>query len=360
MKNTIAICTDRVLPLEKRYAAAKRAIEENPANVAPIRPLSLLGVSPADPLAMAILAGKKWLPGRELRVHFLDGVENVQTKVEKVAHQWSTYANIKFKFVNDPSAEIRISFERQGSWSYLGTDALLIDRPEPTMNFGWLTPSSDDVEYNRVVLHEFGHSLGCIHEHQHPEVAIPWNKPAVYDYYWSTNGWPKEEVDRQVFARYEKSETNFAHYDGKSIMHYAVPKELTDGVFEIGWNTDLSETDKEFISTIYKGVKPQRPMLKVGEKALEDSIGKHGEEDLFDLVVDQKGRYVIETEGNTDVFMVLLGPNDQTKIIAEDDDSGRSYNAKIAAELSPGTYYIRIRHYRPTGTGKYKISARRE
>ncbi|MBX3329964.1 MAG: hypothetical protein KF722_06160, partial [Nitrospira sp.] len=61
---------------------------------------------------------------------------------------------------------------------------------------------------------------------------------------------------------------------------------------------------------------------------------------------------------STDVIMVLLGPNNKTSVIAEDDDSGRNYNAKIATKLDPGMYYARVRHYRPTGTGKYEISVR--
>jgi len=39
---------------------------------------------------------------------------------------------------------------------------------EPTMNYGWLKDDTDDVEYRRVVIHEFGHALGAIHEHQNP------------------------------------------------------------------------------------------------------------------------------------------------------------------------------------------------
>ena len=54
--------------------------------------------------------------------------------------------------------------------------------------------------------------------------------------------------------------------------------------------------------------------------------------------------------------MGLFGPDDLTKLLAEDDDSGRSYNAKIIKQLQPGKYYVRIRHYQPQGMGKYSIS----
>ena len=92
----------------------------------------------------------------------------------------------------DPDAQIRISFKEEGSWSYLGKDALQIAAGKPTMNYGWLTPDSQDQEYSRVVLHEFGHALGAIHEHQAPGVTIPWDKTAVYAYY-ALQGWSKED-----------------------------------------------------------------------------------------------------------------------------------------------------------------------
>ncbi|WP_437321271.1 matrixin family metalloprotease [Sorangium sp. So ce385] len=40
------------------------------------------------------------------------------------------------------------------------------------MNFGWLTLESTQADVESVVLHEFGHALGLIHEHQHPENGI--------------------------------------------------------------------------------------------------------------------------------------------------------------------------------------------
>jgi serralysin len=58
-------------------------------------------------------------------------------------------------------------------------------------------------------------------------------------------------VDRNVLMRYSTSETHFTEHDSTSIMQYPVSKELTTGGFEIGWNCDLSETDKRFIKAMY-------------------------------------------------------------------------------------------------------------
>jgi hypothetical protein len=246
---TIKMCVDRVLPPELRAEAAQNAIAENPDNLPPVR-----GVGVADvPIEeMAVLIGKKWKNGRTLRVRFLDGDPGVQQKVQPFAHEWSKYANITLEFGNDPNAEIRISFKQPGSWSYIGTDALSIAKTQPTMNYGWLTPTTASDEYSRVVIHEFGHALGCIHEHQNPTVDIPWDKEAVYRYYGGPpNNWPRATVDQNIFRRYSKGDTQFSAFDTKSIMLYAIDDKLTLGNYSVGWNKVLSPTDKTFIAKTY-------------------------------------------------------------------------------------------------------------
>jgi hypothetical protein len=119
--------------------------------------------------------------------------------------------------------------------------------------------------------------------------------------------------------------------------------------------------DKAFIASrdAYPGARAEPVTLQVNTTPTQGKIGAPGEEDTYRFSVTEPGRYVVETGGGTDVVMKLFGPDSQTNLIAEDDDSGPGVNSKIAAELSPGQYLVQIRHFNTArGTGAYSVGVK--
>jgi hypothetical protein len=200
---------------------------------------------------LALAKFKLWEVGQELRIRFLDGTPALHERVKAEANQWLDFANLEFNFGNHPEAEIRITFRGSGYRSLVGIDALRRpDQTMATMTLGGFTEHAEDKEMRRVVLHEFGHAIGCVHEQSNPTIDIPWDIEKVYTYY-ARLGWDKDMVDRNVLKRYAKSEVHFTNHDPVSIMQYPVNREHTLNGFEIGWNTELSARDKDFIARMY-------------------------------------------------------------------------------------------------------------
>ena len=114
------------------------------------------------------------------------------------------------------------------------------------------TIGADLIKVRQVVLHEFGHALGLIHEHQNPAAAIPWNRAAVYEYYIGPpNHWTPEQVETNLFRTYAASLTQHSAFDPQSIMLYPIPEEFTEGGFSVGWNATLSAVDREYVAAWY-------------------------------------------------------------------------------------------------------------
>jgi hypothetical protein len=168
---------------------------------------------------------------------------------------WERYAYIKFKFSQNEPSQIRISFRRNdGSWSKLGKDALNVDSTKPTMNLE-IGATTSEPTIRRTVLHEFGHALGCVHEHSSPSARIKWDHQAVYDHYRGI--WTQAQVDHNIIKTYKGTITQFSRFDQKSIMLYSIPSSWTKDGWHSNRNTTLSDTDKSFIAKLYP--KPKRP-----------------------------------------------------------------------------------------------------
>lgn len=240
-------CIDRVVSLAFEREARAIAIAENPDNA----PSPEANTSER----LALVKTKRWRPGRTLRCRFLAGAADTQRKVQQYAAQWTRYANLHFEFGNDPRAEVRIAFAPGSSWSACGTDCLVQgDYPlyQPTMNLGNIDGNTKEEEFAFAVLHEFGHAIGCIHEHQNPVGGMQWDERAVIHYFsGEPSYWSEAQIRAYVIDKYSESQLNGTAFDPESIMLYDFPRSLTKNGMSTQRHSRLSTTDISFIKRVY-------------------------------------------------------------------------------------------------------------
>ncbi|KAK6980756.1 hypothetical protein R3P38DRAFT_3466091 [Favolaschia claudopus] len=201
-----------------------------------------------------------WDAGSTVTYSFLGGTVNQQAKVDKVVLEWLPYANLNFQRVNQ-GGTIRIAFDASsGSWSWVGTLNRGIPSYDTTMNLGWISNDTNITADDRaVILHEFGHALGLLHEHQSPARGgtLHLDENAVYAYYAMTQGWNKAMIKSQIIDVYDTNDvSNYSTLDMKSIMMYFMPADMDKERIEIKPNYVLSDLDKAYMVINYPRAKP--------------------------------------------------------------------------------------------------------
>lgn len=155
-----------------------------------------------------------------LKYSFFGGSTRQHKKAELALQAWKPYANIAFIRLsdNDSLANIRIGFEPlAGSWSFIGKDALRDDLAgKLTMNYDTIADTDfTSVEENALIIHEFGHVLGMVHEHSGRGLDI--DEDAAKEFFKREQGWGYMEIDQFTFE-FNSNNSNYRDPDPDSIM----------------------------------------------------------------------------------------------------------------------------------------------
>ena len=367
-----AIDFDRGGPAPARAMSAMRS----PATIANAPRLP----SQATPSGPARIAAINRWNDKILRIAFVDDISKTfRDQVVQIARTWSDWADIEFDVTNRSDAHIRVGFETDsrkpdsGHWSYVGTDWQTLGVRGKTMNLAITEASLRSNPYHRaVVLHEFGHALGCIHEHQSPgSGGIRFDSAKTIAYFKRVYGWSKQMVQENVLRRYGADDLlRFTDFDRDSIMLYQYPGEITiDGV-ETNQNHVLSRTDMEFMVYLYPGKRtiedlpPVEDDKKVDARIRRLEIGERtggaiqvDKTDAYVFTVKSTGAYTVRSEGYTQVTFVLNAKSESADLV----DSKTLVTPDLVnleattAHLEPGEYRLDVRHRRAGGAGEYGI-----
>lgn len=206
-----------------------------------------------------------------IRVCFMDGTPAQHEFVVQAAQAWvETGAGIRFDFgggrrnycINDTAenpSTIRITLRGTKNYSLIGREAFLERfRGKETMAIGFDLATSP--AYRRViVLHEFGHALGLLHEHLNPAASCLAELRSEYIYAKLTpprGKLTREEVDRDFLAMLRGApDIENSRFDAKSIMIYAIPDDYfidpANATCKVAQPSGLSDLDADEIRRHY-------------------------------------------------------------------------------------------------------------
>jgi hypothetical protein len=192
-----------------------------------------------------------------LRVAFLDGPPERRKKILEAASEWTKYANLTFKVVDDPGqSDIRIATEppraaQESFVSYLGTMAREIPKDQPTAMLGF-TQEMTEAHMTHMTLLVFGHVIGLISEHQNPNcrgIVHFKDEKEVLEFFAKEYSWDARTSRNFLYSGGWPQLSAYRACDPYSIMMHQLPPQVVEN--PAPEFLDLSDGDKAFARRLY-------------------------------------------------------------------------------------------------------------
>jgi hypothetical protein len=278
---------------------------------------------------------QRWIPGDKIRVAFLGGSSELHRQIADATRDITAVANIDLNFGpgaaagrfrswsetdQQYAAELRVSFDRPGNWSLVGTDNTDENIGHPShdvgghpwqrsVNFGAFSIKKPP-NWQGVVRHEFLHALGFHHSHQNMrgpcESEFRWDdddgymptkdsdgrfvpdnagrRPGIYTYLAGfPNFWRKCKVDHNLRAA-AANDVTAGPFDAESIMLYRFEpffyKTQPSPCAPTGDGLNLSQGDVRGLQLLYPHTGPELSALARRSAAMLEVVAQGGESEL--------------------------------------------------------------------------------